>query len=191
MHSAFSLFGSVLWPIDCTISVSLTTHSEGNRLAMLVRAFQNCMKAFGLPVSSRAAFNLQPDIFTLTDQLYPFMGGEGYPPIPEYSDLWKAIGGAAGILHMNAIAMRIYAVSGRLGRIKPAFTREPASDLFWNAIRLFFSTCRCLAEAAIIPQNGSLPRPVALRCARIYCEMATTVDVLTDFYETSNTLKSQ
>ena len=108
---------------------------------------------------------------TLANRLYPFMELKHHNW--EDDDLWWAIGGTKGVHEMRGIAglwMMIAIV------LRHKYPKE-AKEMFCSALYLWILTWSCLWENQI-KRFAPLPRVRARSCARLYCDISATLEVV-------------
>lgn len=112
------------------------------------------------------------------DRLYPFVEGYDYSASWNDNALWAAIGGTGGIWEMRRDCGILMTIARNVKKTTPA-CEEIAQNMFVKAFYLrSVMTWLCVAESLVIIRLPSFPRIHARSYARLYCDMAASLDTV-------------
>jgi hypothetical protein len=111
------------------------------------------------------------------DRLFPFVEGTDLDHAWDDDKFWQAIGGPRGLDEMSQAARIFTAISLELGKHQPELKPE-ANYLRMMARYLHWQIVAAVIEDRRIRSNPQVPRVQARTCARLYCDMASTLDTI-------------
>ena len=120
---------------------------------------------------------------SLAGRLHPFVAVQDYSAAFNDKYLLQAIGGTRGILQIYREAGILASVAIRIGKQHPEDARQDAQRLFYTSVYLRVTVAACLVEAALAIPAPWLPRIQARGCARLYCEIAESIDAMLSTWE--------
>ncbi len=103
-------------------------------------------------------------------------GGAIEGPNPCWSEIWKAIGGARGLMKMHLDSAITILIVPALARVCPP---DSTRLMLWAALRFWMASLACLTARLA----GFRPASAALRCARLYYEIGTSREMLEEFLD--------
>lgn len=112
----------------------------------------------------------------LADQIYPLISPGGRSRFYQDNELWEAMNKERGLIKIWRSAGAIASVASYLALECPECEPELRKVRF-NAIYLRVLVPICLAEAAICTRCPRFPRIIAWGIARLYCDIASSIDV--------------
>lgn len=109
------------------------------------------------------------------DKLLPFAGPTASARFADKQELWRAIGGAAGVLKILMAAGAISNMAARCAHKYPN-AQTAAETIFWEAMWLRVVAVWCLYEAAMCWMFPKCPRTMAGGLVRLYCDLVLDLE---------------
>lgn len=109
------------------------------------------------------------------NKLLPFAGSSASDRFSDQDELWRAIGGARGVVVILCAAGVISSAASRCARRYPA-AETVADTIFWGGIWLRVTAIICLLEALMCRISPKCPRWVAGAMVRGYCELVLDLE---------------
>lgn len=111
-------------------------------------------------------------------RLYPFVEvGIGFVDHDD-NQLWRAMGHFSGLRNIFWEAGILFSVGLALAVECPLEAKDACREIIWSSIYLRIMALACILEALTIQMIPALPRIQARSVARLYCNIATGIDVL-------------
>jgi len=111
------------------------------------------------------------------DKLFPFVEGGDLDHAWDDDKFWQAIGGPRGLNEMSRSARIFTAIGIELGKHQPELKPE-ADYLRMMARYLHWQILAAEIEDRRIRSNPQVPRVQARTCARLYCDLSSTLDTI-------------
>lgn len=124
------------------------------------------------------------------DRLFPFVEGRDVEHAWDDDLFMAGLGGLRGLDEMSSECLTVTAIATELRKHHPGFKTD-AGDLRRLAKYLQWQIFAALLEDKRIRRQPALPRIQARSCARLYCDLATTLEIVTQKCQPTAAVKSR